>query len=139
MLGEQRVHGGLELRVVHGFGQVVHHAFFVRDADALEEVSEDGLVPLEQPAAQQSAGGEFHAGPAEIGDHAGVAGRAGLLIKEDSPHLAGGGNGVDGGAIKLAVVGVGVFEDVRRQDGRHEPEEFVGGQHRCPFKTEGGV
>ena len=52
-----------------------------------------------------------------------------LALQEDGPHFAGLRHRGQGGFVEFFVGRVGMFQNLRRQSRRHEPEQFVGGEH----------
>jgi hypothetical protein len=125
VFGQEGLHSGVQFGVVHGFGQVVHDAFFVFDLQGVEEVHEHAFVFLDEPGAEQAAGDGVHAGPGEDLGHASVALQARLAFQKDGADVQGLGNAGHGGAVGRLVGFKGVGDDVIGQGDRHETEEFV--------------
>ena len=102
----------------------------------IQEVDQHLFVFLQQPDAEQVAGNHFQRRPGQRGQHHRVPLRARLAFEEDGPQLPRVGHRAEGGAVEGFVGFVGVGEDVERQGGRHETEQFMRGEHllRCEVK-----
>ena len=130
VLGEEGFDGGVELRVVHGFWEILHDAFFVRNAESVEKFGDDAELLFKEPSADEIAGDEIEGRACERAQHLGVAFGAGLAFEKDGPELAGFGDGFHGSVVEGFVGFIGVGDDFHREWGRHEAEKFVRGEHR---------
>jgi hypothetical protein len=129
VLFDEYLDSGLEFLVIDAFREVIDGAFFVFDAEGVQEGGQEGSFVFHEPAAEEGGGGDVHAGATEHIDHVLVAVGAGFTLEEDGSDFAGVGDGGECGLVELFVVGEGGFDDFPGQGGRHETEEFVGAEH----------
>ncbi len=115
MLGEQGFDGGFQLRVVHCRRQIVHHAVLVLDFERVQEIHEHRLVFVDEPGADEAAGGGFQRRARERGDDFGVLLGPRLAFQKDRAHVPRLRDGGQRGLVDRLVRLVGEGENFIRQ------------------------
>ena len=125
MLAQERIDSTAQHGILHGFGEVIHDALVVLNAERVEKAGKNGAVLFKEPVAEEGVGGECELRPTEAGEEQGVLFRARLAFDEHGPDPARLRHGVDGGFVQPSLVCVIELKDVRRQGGRHSGKQIA--------------
>ena len=126
IFAEQNFDGGFQLRVIHRRRQILHHAVFVRDAKRVQKIHQHRRVFFHQPGADEGGGGAVELGLGQRGKHRGVPLSARLALQKNRADVLGFGDGGERGLVGRLVGLEDEGQNIIRQRGRHETEEFVG-------------
>jgi hypothetical protein len=113
--------------IVPGRSSTTPSSFLI--SERVQEIHQHGRVFFHQPGADEGGGGGIEMRLGQRGQHRGVPLGARLAFEKNRADVLGFGDGGERGFVGRLVRLEDEGQNVIRQRGRHETEEFVGLEH----------